>query len=142
MATLWTLGYEGRTPADVANLLQAARIQRVVDVRKLPLSRKKGFSKKALAATLDAHGIGYTHKPELGVDKPVRAAYQQSGDFAPLARWYQAHLRQQGASIAGLLQMVEQERVCLLCFEADHEACHRSILADRLGEAGTQARHL
>ena len=39
--------------------LQAAQVKTVMDVRELPLSRKKGFSKSAFCAALSAHGIAY-----------------------------------------------------------------------------------
>ena len=64
--TLFTLGYEGLTIEAFIARLQAAQVKTVVDVRELPLSRKKGFSKSAFCAVLSAHGIAYLHAPALG----------------------------------------------------------------------------
>ena len=61
--TLFTLGYEGLTIEAFIARLQAAQVKTVVDVRELPLSRKKGFSKTAFCTALATHGIAYLHPP-------------------------------------------------------------------------------
>jgi uncharacterized protein (DUF488 family) len=68
--TLFTLGYEGLTIEVFIARLQAAQVKTVVDVRELPLSRKKGFSKSAFCSVLSTHGIAYLHVPALGCPKP------------------------------------------------------------------------
>jgi uncharacterized protein (DUF488 family) len=69
--TLFTLGYEGLTIEAVITRLRIARMKTVVDVRELPLPRKKGFSKSAFCAALSAHGMAYLHAPALGCPKPI-----------------------------------------------------------------------
>jgi len=54
---LFTVGYEGLTLEAFIQRLQSSSIQTLVDVRELPLSRKRGFSKRALAESLASHGI-------------------------------------------------------------------------------------
>ena len=61
--TLFTLGYDGLTIDAFIARLQAAQVKTVVDVRELPLSRKKGFSKTAFCTALATHGIAYLHPP-------------------------------------------------------------------------------
>ena len=78
--TLFTLGYEGLTIEAFIARLQAAQVKTVVDVRELPLSRKKGFSKSAFCAALSAHGIAYLHAPALGCPKPIRNQYKADGN--------------------------------------------------------------
>ena len=70
--TLFTLGYEGLTLEAFIARLQVAQVKTVVDVRELPLSRKKGFSKSAFCAALSAPGIAYLHAPALGCQKWLR----------------------------------------------------------------------
>ena len=48
-------------------MLREHDIETVVDVRELPLSRKPGFSKKTLAATLNLSGLDYVHISALGL---------------------------------------------------------------------------
>ncbi len=66
---LFTMGYEGTTIDTFIGNLQAKRIDCVLDIRALPLSRKPGFSKKKLAERLCLVGIRYIHLAELGTPK-------------------------------------------------------------------------
>lgn len=61
--------------------LQTAQVKTVVDVRELPLSRKKGVSKTAFCAALATHGIAYLHAPALGCPKPIRNQYKADGNW-------------------------------------------------------------
>jgi uncharacterized protein (DUF488 family) len=72
---LYTVGYQGRSLAELLDSLSRAEVQRVVDVRELPLSRKPGFSKTALAAALAERGIEYVHVKPLGNPKANRERY-------------------------------------------------------------------
>src|SRR4028119_55833 len=63
---IFTIGYEGATQAELVAALRAAGVERVIDVRAVPLSRKPGFSKNVLAAGLAEAGIGYVHLKALG----------------------------------------------------------------------------
>jgi uncharacterized protein (DUF488 family) len=127
---LITIGYEGRTPAEFVSALRQNGVTKVVDVRQLPLSRKRGFSKTVLSGTLSEQGIEYVGMRELGTPAPVRRQYKQTGDFDLLASQYRVHLTGVDDSIERLYQMAVAERVCLLCFERDPAMCHRSLLAD------------
>jgi uncharacterized protein (DUF488 family) len=126
---IFTIGYEGRTPNELAAILKGTGVTRVADVRRLPLSRKPGFSKSALAAFLSSHGIEYVGVPKLGTPPAIRNHYKQSDDFARLKRDYLAYLRTQGPAIAELRELAALGGCCLLCFERDPARCHRSILA-------------
>jgi len=141
---LFTIGYEGRSLETVAENLRAAGVTTVLDVRDAPFSRKPGFSKAPLAATLHAHGIRYLHLPGLGNPKAGRDA-AKAGDHAG----YLAHLSKRLDSEAGrrdLTTAVATARktgACLLCFEADAALCHRSIVAARIVEkTGQRIAHL
>ena len=140
-AILATIGYEGRTVKDLLAVLRQAKVERVVDVRQLPLSRKPGFSKSALAEFLTAHGIEYVGFPKLGTPPAIRNHYKKSGDFARLRRDYLAYLRSQGPALDELRELAAHGGCALLCFERDPAKCHRSILAEVLaGRAGSAFR--
>ena len=49
---IYTIGYEGATVDEVIGALSRVGVEQVIDVRQLPLSRRPGFSKSSLAATL------------------------------------------------------------------------------------------
>ena len=66
---LFTIGYEQATPDALIGELKRAKVKLLVDVRAVAASRKPGFSKRQLAATLDENGIGYLHLQKLGTPR-------------------------------------------------------------------------
>ena len=141
---LATIGYEGVTLDEFLAVLQDAGIQRLLDVRELPLSRRKGFSKTALAAALSEAGIEYVHLRGLGDPKEGRDA-ARSGDMAHFRRVFGAHMRTQRAQadLAVATDLVKGGGTCLMCFERDHAGCHRSIVADAISaNVPLKIRHL
>ena len=83
---IFTYGYEGLTIETFITRLQTAQVKTIVDVRELPLSRKKGFSKSAFCAALSAHRIAYLHAPALGCPKPIRNQYKMDGNWQTYTR--------------------------------------------------------
>jgi uncharacterized protein (DUF488 family) len=133
--TVYTTGYEQhRRPEDLVAVLRGAGVERLVDVRELPLSRRRGFSKSSLAAALGDAGIAYEHERRLGNPKPLRDLYR-SGRQADGEQGYRAHLRTGSSAVVdALAATLTMQRTCVLCFEADHEQCHRTLLVDELRE--------
>jgi uncharacterized protein (DUF488 family) len=131
--TIWTIGYEQATLDAVIGALVGAGTQVLADIRYLPLSRRPGFSKSALAAALRAAGIEYRHIKPLGTPAEGRAAARR-GDHAGLARVYagQLELPEALAAMAELRDLAGEKRVALLCYERDAAACHRSLLIEVL----------
>jgi uncharacterized protein (DUF488 family) len=132
--TLFTIGYAGRTPEELIADLREAGVDRVVDVRELPLSRRRGFSKSSLADTLDRAGIHYDHVRALGNPKPFRDQYK-SGDTAGGAGAFRRHLH--NGSYSALVELADSlagSRTCLLCVEGDHDVCHRAVIAGAVAE--------
>jgi uncharacterized protein (DUF488 family) len=128
---LFTIGYELSRPDAVLAALKDAKVKLLVDTRAVAASRKPGFSKRQLAASLDEVGIGYLHLQKLGTPTEGRAA-ARSGDMKTLWKIYDRHLKTHDAieamdELVGLVQA--GQRVCLLCFERDPAQCHRSRIA-------------
>lgn len=138
---LFTFGYEGLTIDGFVARLKDARVNLIVDVRELPLSRKKGFSKTAFRAHLAAADIGYEHWPALGCPKPVRDQYRDDGDWAAYTRGFLAHLGAVKAEVRNLATTARNHRACLVCFEADFGFCHRTYVARAVRAAGGPAVH-
>jgi uncharacterized protein (DUF488 family) len=133
---LFTIGYEQATPAAVLAELVGARVDLLVDVRAVTASRRPGFSKRQLAASLDESGISYLHLRALGTPTEGRAA-ARSGKLEELRRIFGAHMRTPPAreALDELTTLVRSgKRVCLLCYERDHTHCHRSQLAEMVSE--------
>lgn len=134
-----TIGYEKSQPEDFLRRLQEHRIGRVVDVRQLPLSRKRGFSKTPLRKMLQEAGIDYFHARELGVPKPLRQQRKGGCSWADYARQYAVVLDAHPAEIDALITMAATHSICLLCFERDPLQCHRSLVVDRMQKVAEKA---
>lgn len=135
MNHLLTIGYEGLASSRFVGFLEENDVRLLVDVRELPLSRKKGFSKSSLSETLADAGIKYVHIRELGSPRPIRRRLKEDGDYASFFSDYHKHLQQQAEALDQLSRLVEEyNRVCLMCFERSPEQCHRSRLADYFAE--------
>lgn len=139
-----TVGYEGCTPVDFDHTLTKANIDCVIDIRAVPVSRKKGFSKTALRERLEALGIEYLHLRALGDPKPGRDA-ARAGNMQMFRRIFFAHMETCNAQeeLALLRKVASERRVALLCYEADHTQCHRAIVTALLApKANLDVDHL
>lgn len=144
MTELMTAGYEGMKPEKFLELLKRCGVERIVDVRELAISRRPGFSKAALAAMSGSAEIEYTHIPTLGCPRDVRHRYREDGDWALYTKRFCAYLKTRDDDMVELRGIVEQERCCLLCYEADFNFCHRLFVAERLASltGGLVIKHL
>jgi uncharacterized protein (DUF488 family) len=131
---LFTVGYEGRSLDELVQELLDAGVQRLVDVRELPLSRRRGFSKTTLSDALRDAGIDYVHVRALGNPKHNRERYW-AGDVEGGAAVYRRHLN--NGSRSALLELSDSlgdDPACLLCVERDHTECHRDVIVEALQE--------
>jgi uncharacterized protein (DUF488 family) len=126
---IFTIGYEGATVGEFLAALASAGVERVIDVRALPLSRRPGFSKSPLRAALTEAGIDYVHLKALGTPAAGREAARK-GRREELERIYagQLELPEAIAEGARMLDLARDKPSALLCFERDPAACHRSLL--------------
>jgi uncharacterized protein (DUF488 family) len=135
--TVATIGYEGTTLSNFIDTLKLAKVQTILDVRAIPLSRRKGFSKNVLANALEANGIAYFHLRDLGNPKSGRNA-ARNGQVSQFQRIFLRHLRTLRArkALKEALGIVSQKYTCLLCLEYCPSECHRSMVADALAKKG------
>ncbi|NUR45538.1 MAG: DUF488 domain-containing protein [Sphingomonas sp.] len=128
---IFTIGYEGATMGEFLAALQQAGVERVIDVRALPLSRRPGFSKSPLRAALEEAGIEYVHLKALGTPADGRAA-ARAGRHADLERIYASQLELPEALAQGaqMIEMAKEKPSALLCFEREPAQCHRTLLLD------------
>lgn len=139
---IFTIGYEAATVPDFLAALETAGVERVIDVRALPLSRRPGFSKSPLRAALAEQGIDYVHLRALGTPAAGREAARK-GRTAELERIYAGQLQLPEAIAAGaqMIDLAEQKPSALLCFEREPAGCHRSLLL-RWVAPGAEVTHL
>jgi uncharacterized protein (DUF488 family) len=126
---LFTIGYESATMADFIQALTSTGVERVIDVRAVPNSRRPGFSKTPLRNALAEAGIDYVHLRALGTPANGREAARK-GRHDDLKRIYAAQLDLPEAIVAAeqMRELASEKRSALLCYERDPAACHRTLL--------------
>ncbi len=132
--TVATIGYEQATQDALLEVLKAADVQLLVDVRAVAASRRPGFAKRQLAAGAEAAGIGYLHLRGLGTPAEGRLA-ARSGQPERMRAIFADHLATDTAQgeLEELARIIGSgQRVCLLCLERDPRHCHRSVVTDEL----------
>lgn len=134
MSTIWTIGYERLLPEALVAELEAAGVQRVLDVRFRPQSRRAGMSKTRLGQLLAEHGIGYEHRRELGTPPDLRWLYKHNR-VAEGREGFRRHVEESRSEELDALasELADGPRTALLCLEADPAVCHRSVLVEALG---------
>src|SRR6476469_7721650 len=133
---LATIGYERATQPNVIRRLKEAGVEVLIDVRAIAASRRAGFSKRVLQASLHEAGIGYVHLRQLGTPKPGRDAARK-GRVAEMHAIFNDHMAEPAAQLelAKATEFARTKKTALLCYEAEHVDCHRAILADRIRDA-------
>jgi uncharacterized protein (DUF488 family) len=129
---IYRIGYEGLTVEALGQLLTEAQVSLLVDVRLNPVSRKPGFSRKALAAALERAGIEYEHDRALGNPRENRDAFDR-GDGEEGRRRMREILLHDPAAASDLEHLVERarrQRVAVLCLEKEPNRCHREVITD------------
>lgn len=142
MMHIFTIGYEATTMADFLAALQGAGVQRVIDVRAVPNSRRPGFSKTPLRNALAEVGIDYVHLKALGTPSEGRSA-ARAGRQDDLKRIYAGQLELPEAMVQAeqMLELAAEKPSALLCYERDPAGCHRSLLLAAVAP-GARATHL
>lgn len=135
---LYTFGYEGLSIDSFIARLKKAGVKAVFDVRQLPLSRKKGFSKVAFGAALRDAGIAYTHLPVFGCPVQIRDRYKLDQNWKRYEKSFNEYIEGQKPALVELAVFAEKVDACLVCFEADFNFCHRNLVA----QAATRGRKL
>jgi len=129
---IFLTGYEKGEIDGFIQKLGMSKVTMLVDVRELPLSRKKGFSKNHLKRELNQAGIEYVHIKELGSPKKLRYELRKEGNYLTFFKKYRAYIRKKHIEIQKLINMIRFETICIMCFERDCELCHRSLIADEI----------
>jgi uncharacterized protein (DUF488 family) len=130
---LGSIGYELHPDhREFARHVRAAGVERLIDVREVPISRRRGYAKRALSAAMSEVGVEYVHLAQLGNPRPYRDLYK-SGRIALGRRRYREHMLSEcGQALGDLAVLVGEKRCALMCLEHDPARCHRSVIVDVL----------
>jgi uncharacterized protein (DUF488 family) len=148
MSTFYTIGHSTRPLTAFVDLLQAAQVELVADVRTMPRSRTNPqYNQDTLPHALQAFQISYRHFPALGGLRP------KARDVAPNtnAFWRNASFHNfadyalSDAFHAGLAELREagaRQRCAIMCAETLWWRCHRRIITDYLLNVGETVFHI
>lgn len=132
---LVSIGYEGRTSEELLAAIVELRVDTLVDVRLTPLSRKPGLSKTRLGQSAEGHGVRYVHFPALGNPKDNREPFHDGRAAEGCIRFSRLLARPAAVAAMGQLEALARDgRVAVLCFERDHDRCHRQVIVNELSE--------
>lgn len=145
--TYLTVGHSNHEMADFLAILREAGVDCIVDVRRLPGSKKyPWFDQENLAPSLREAGIGYVHVPALTGRRPKQPdvpddvnAFWENRSFHNYADYA---LSDEFARGLQELRSTEAERPALMCSEAVWWRCHRRIIADHLLSNGESVEHI
>lgn len=144
VAGVYTAGYEGLLVDGFLDGLMREGIERIIDVRSNPVSRRYGFHKTTLNRLSGNVGIEYEHFPQLGIESQQRQDLDQPGARERLFDDYaESTLISETRAIKDVARLVEERPSVLVCMEARHCDCHRSRLATVVAaECGLSIHHL
>jgi uncharacterized protein (DUF488 family) len=142
---IYTVGHSTRSLEEFTDLLTAAGVRDLVDVRSIPRSRRHPhFADEALGRTLPASGIGYSHEGALGGFRRPQPGSQNGGWRHPSFRGYADHMS--SGEFQAALDRLEvrgtENAACVMCAETQWRRCHRRLIADALLIRGWRVLHL
>jgi len=145
---LFTVGHSTRALEDFLAVLEAHGIERVIDVRRFPGSRRHPhFGRERLAEALAGRGIAYAHEEDLG---GRRGAAEAAGAASPNGAWRNAQFRAYAdhmaspafqEALARTLDAARGARSAVMCAEAVPWRCHRQLIADAAVARGWRVLH-
>lgn len=142
---LYTIGHGARSLEAFLELLERERIERVVDVRSFPGSRKHPhFGKDTLAASLAERSIEYVWRKDLGGFRKAKPDSRHTALRSAGFRGYADHMETEEFRKARdwLIQTSREKRTAFMCAESLWWRCHRRMLADALVAARCDVRHI
>lgn len=144
---IFTVGHSTRSTRELIELLVAAQVRCLVDVRSISRSRTNPqFNSDTLPQSLAADAIGYVQLAALGGRRG-----RSGPDPSPNTLWRNDAFRNYAdyaaseAFRAGLEQLKElaaRESCAIMCAEAVWWRCHRRIIADYLLAEGIEVAHI
>lgn len=144
----YTIGHSTRSLEAFLALLEVAGVERLVDVRTVPRSRRNPqYNPENLSPALAAHGLDWAHEPALGglrgrsreVDPTVNG-WWENRSFHNYADW--ALTPEFAQALEHLIQRGRERPLAVMCAEALWWRCHRRIIADHLLARGLAVFHL
>lgn len=145
MTTVYTVGHSTHSLADFIEILRENRIERLVDVRQYPGSRRyPHFGREPLSAGLAEAGIEYVHMSALGGRRAARKDSVNTAWKNEAFRGYADHMETEAFREATqeLRRLADEKRTAMMCAEAVWWRCHRGLISDYLKSLGDEVLHI
>lgn len=128
-----SIGYETFREVSVfAQKVALAGVEQLIDVRELPISRKRGFAKTALSQALEEAGVRYVHLRSMGNPKEFRDLYKSGKVDEGRAGYQEFLLASRSDELRLLASEIRAHRSALMCVEHDQCVCHRDVIFNAL----------
>jgi len=134
---IFTIGYGGYEIDQFVEALQDLGVERLIDVRELPISRKQGFAKSALRDSLKEAGIEYTHFRVLGSPKHLRHKLRETRNYDEFFAGVRGHLGlpEAAEAIRSVIDLASTTTCCMMCYCPFWQKCHRSSVVQAISHA-------
>jgi uncharacterized protein (DUF488 family) len=146
LTALYTIGHSTRTLEELISALQAHEIQRLVDIRSFPVSRRlPHFNRESLEQALPKAGIEYYWLKELGgMRKKIRDDSPNVALRSPSFRNYADYMLTADfrRGISELLGLAQEMKTAYMCAERVYFHCHRMLVSDWLVAHGNEVLHI
>jgi uncharacterized protein (DUF488 family) len=143
--TVYTIGHSTRAGEEFLRVLETYAIELLVDVRRLPGSRRlPQFDAATLERSLAEHGIDYRWIAQLGGRRRPDMGSRNTGWRHPAFRAYADHLATEefADGLFELLMLARGRRTAVMCAEVLWWRCHRRLIADVLVVLGFTVVHI
>lgn len=131
---IYSVGYEGLTLPGLVERLAQSKVSLLIDVRLNAVSRRPGFSKKALATGLENAGIRYVHEPLLGNPPENRHSFREGDRTSGRTAMRKRLENGSRSAVDALVAEATSARVAVMCVERDRNSCHRQVITEMVEE--------
>lgn len=140
---IYTVGHSTRTFDELIGLLRSHGVERLVDVRRFPASRRyPHFSGESLRQALPGLAIDYEHASDLGGRRSTSPASVNTGLRNAAFRGYADYMQTLPFLDAVTRLLASERRSAIMCAEAVPWRCHRNLISDELVRRGVVVRHI
>lgn len=145
LPVIFTVGHSTRSLDELVELLRAHHVERLVDVRTMPRSRKNPqFNRETLSKALHNRRLSYRHAPALGGLRRPQPDSPNAGWRNTSFRGYADYMQTPAfrEALERLIVLAEEKPTAIMCAEAVPWRCHRSLIADALMARGHEVRDI
>lgn len=130
---IYTIGYESGNIEYFLKQLKDNKVNLLIDTRiKTDSKTNVDFNKNQLSANLEENDIDYKHYIGLGTPPEMMQQMKETGSYSMTE--YKAHLVENNAVLYDVISDTKVPNVAIMCYEANHKDCHRTVVAEMLRE--------